>query len=342
MKERWFIDRVRITVEAGKGGDGLVHFHREKYRPRGGPDGGDGGRGGHVYLVGDPGLKTLLDFKYKHHFKAEDGRPGGPNNRTGRKGRDLLIRVPLGTVVYDDLENRVIGEILKPGQRLLVARGGRGGRGNARFATPTRRAPRIAEPGEPGEVRHLRLELKLLADIGLVGLPNAGKSTLLRALTGAEARVADYPFTTITPNLGLYQDETWRITLVDIPGLIEDAHKGRGMGVDFLRHIERTRGLVFVLDITQNPQEAYKILKREMAAYNPALLEKPRLVVLNKIDLVENPEAVKFQAEPGVPVYRVSALTGEGLEDLKGGLRKWASALRENPETNPGTSLSSS
>ncbi len=334
MKDKWFVDLVRITVEGGRGGDGMVHFHREKYRPRGGPDGGDGGDGGSVYLVADPGLKTLLDFKYKRHFKAEDGGRGGPNHQTGKKGKDLLIRVPLGTVVYDDLEDRVLGELVRPGQRLLVAKGGKGGRGNARFATPTRRAPRIAEPGTEGEVRHLRLELKLLADIGLIGFPNAGKTTLLKALTGSDAKVAPYPFTTLVPNLGMYRDEFFSVTLVDIPGIIEEAHAGKGMGLTFLRHIERTRGLVFVLDVSRpDPQQDYEILKQELASYDPALLEKPRVVVLNKMDLLPSPDAVKFEAESGVPVYRVSALTGEGIPELKGGLKQWYQSLiqAENP-----------
>lgn len=324
MRKRWFIDLVRITVEGGKGGDGVVHFHREKYRPRGGPDGGDGGDAGSVYLIGAPGLKTLLDFKFKRHFRAEDGKRGGPNFQTGKKGKDLFIKVPLGTVIYDDLEDKIIGEILYPNQKILVARGGKGGRGNARFATPTRRAPRIAEPGQPGEVRHLRLELKLIAQIGIVGFPNAGKTTLLKALTGAEAKIAEYPFTTITPNLGVYRDEQLSITVVDIPGIIEGAHEGHGMGLDFLRHIERTLGLMFVIDASrESPQNDYRALLSELKSYDLSLAKKPRIVVLNKIDLLESPDALKFEAEKNVQVYRVSALTGHGIEELRGGLLKW-------------------
>ncbi len=324
-----FVDVATIEVKGGKGGDGAVHFRREKFVPRGGPDGGDGGQGGSVYLVGDKSLKTLLDFKYRRLFRAEDGRPGGPSKRTGRSGKDVYIKVPLGTVVYDAETGEVIGEILEDGQKLLVARGGKGGRGNARFATPTQRVPRIAEKGEPGERRKLRLELKLIADVGIVGYPNAGKTTLLKALSGASGKIAPYPFTTLTPNLGMVQlPDFTRFAVVDIPGIIDGAHLGKGMGLAFLRHIERTRLLLFVLDITQEPEKAYKNLRKELYLYKSELLERPRIVVLNKIDLVENPDEIPFRPEEGekVEVYRVSALTGKGVDELMGGIIKW---LRE-------------
>ena len=283
-----------------------------------------------MYLVGDPNLMTLLDFKYKRIFKAENGRPGGPNNRKGRKGKDIFIRVPLGTVVYDDITGEVIGEITKPGQKLLVAKGGKGGRGNARFATPERRTPRIAEPGTEGEERWLRLELKLIGDVGLVGFPNAGKTTLLRALSGAKGKVAEYPFTTVVPNLGVLKTEDFlSFVLVDVPGIIEGAHLGRGMGLEFLRHIERTKLIIFVLDATDRPQDRYEKLKSELKAYNPELLQRPRIVVLNKWDLVKDENSVKFRAEDDVEVYKISALLGWGIRELRGGIERWLQRLKE-------------
>jgi len=332
MKKHTFVDVVTIKVRAGDGGRGMVHFLREKYRPRGGPDGGDGGDGGDVYLVGDPGLRTLLDFQDKREFQAENGQPGGTNRRKGQSGKDLEIRVPLGTVVYDHLTGEKLGEILQPGERIRVARGGRGGRGNARFATATRQTPRIAEPGEPGEERILRLELKLLADVALVGLPNVGKTTLLRALTGSQARVADYPFTTRVPNLGEARF-SWgeRLTVVDIPGLIRGAHRGKGMGLAFLRHIERTRLLLFVLDLAGDPAVDFLTLEEELRHFNPSLLERPRWVVLNKADQVEEETArtwaTRFTAM-GFPVFVVSARYHRGVEKLKEALHQW---LQENP-----------
>ncbi len=316
-----FVDLAKIRVRAGKGGDGIIHFRREKYVPKGGPDGGDGGPGGNVFLVGERSLKTLLDFKYKRIFEAEDGRDGGPSRRTGRKGRDVLIKVPLGTVVKDEITGEVLGEVTHHGQKLLVARGGRGGKGNARFATPTLRAPRIREKGEEGEERFLVLELKLIADVGLVGYPNAGKTTLLKALSGSSGKIAPYPFTTLTPNLGMVKDPDDTVfAVVDIPGIIEGAHRGKGLGLQFLRHIERTRLLLFVIDVTsEDPMKDYESLLEEIKLYKPEILEKPRIVALNKIDLVDNLDFKLNDTE----VYRVSALKGIGINELKGGIRKW-------------------
>ncbi|MGB4729561.1 MAG: GTPase ObgE, partial [Candidatus Hydrothermia bacterium] len=287
MKRSSFVDLVSIRVKAGKGGDGLVHFLREKFKPFGGPDGGDGGNGGNVYAVGEKSLKTLIDFKYRRVYEAENGKNGGPSNRSGKKGSDLLIKVPLGSVIYDEETGAVIGEITKHGEMLLLARGGKGGRGNARFATPTNRAPRIAETGTLGETKNLRIELKLIADVGIVGFPNSGKTTLLNALVGSNARVGDYPFTTLTPNLGVYHEETGqRFVVVDIPGIIEGAHTGKGLGLAFLRHIERTKVLVILIDATvPNPQDQHNKIISELSFYKKELLRKPRIVAINKIDV---------------------------------------------------------
>jgi len=319
MKET-FVDLVKIEVKAGDGGDGLVHFLREKFKPFGGPDGGDGGGGGNVYAIGDKSLKTLLDFKYKKYYEAEDGKEGGPNNRTGKRGRDLYIKVPLGSVIYDDSTGKIIGEILEDGQVLLLARGGKGGRGNARFATPTNRAPRIAEKGTKGEHKVLRIELKLLADVGIVGMPNSGKTTLLNALVGTHAKVGDYPFTTLTPNLGVFREEdTNKFVLVDIPGIIEDAHLGKGLGLTFLRHIERTKVLLLLLDVTQGDLKGqYEKIIKELREYKEELLEKPRLVAVNKIDLVQGVPPFDIREE----VYYISALKGIGLQELKKGIER--------------------
>ncbi len=326
-RKKFFVDLVRIEVQAGKGGDGMVHFRREKYVPRGGPDGGDGGRGGDVVLVGNPHLRTLLDYRYRRVVKAENGRPGGPGRRTGKKGKDVVLPVPLGTVVYDDDTGEYLGEITKPDDRLLVARGGKGGRGNARFATAENRAPRIAEKGELGERRRLRLELKLLGDVGIVGFPNAGKTTLLKSIAGVKAKVAPYPFTTLLPNLASVKlPDFEEFVMVDIPGIIEGAHAGRGMGLEFLRHIERCRLLLFVIDASvEDPERHYSLLKEELERYNPILLEKDRIVVLNKIDLLDEKQlrSLKFNVEDNVSLYKVSALTGEGVKDLFGGIQRW-------------------
>ena len=316
MKER-YIDLVSIRVVAGKGGDGLVHFRRERFVPRGGPDGGDGGDGGSVFLVGDARKWNLLDLTYDRVFSAGDGGRGKPKGMRGKKGRDVLVRVPLGTVATDETTGESLGEITEDGQRLLVAKGGKGGRGNARFATPMDRAPQRADKGTDGEERILRLELKSLGDVGIVGLPNAGKSSLLVALTRSRAAVGAYPFTTKRPNLGTLElgEIKGRFVLVDIPGIIEGASRGRGMGTAFLRHIERSRIILFLLDPTQGDvSEQYDLLVSEMRNHDTGLLEKESIVAVNKADLVPGP----FPEEiGGRRVFVISALTGEGLEKLK-------------------------
>lgn len=311
-----FIDRVKLFLRGGDGGHGAVAFRREKYVPRGGPAGGDGGDGGSVFLEGDAQLNTLLHLYHAPHHRAESGENGKGANQHGRKGRDVILRVPLGTVVRDAETGELLGEILRPGQRICVARGGRGGRGNAHFKTPTNRAPRYAEPGQPGQERVIWLDLKLLADVGLVGQPNAGKSTLLAALSAARPKIADYPFTTLSPVLGVVPYRDFRsFVMADIPGLIEGAHQGRGLGLDFLRHIERTRVLLFLIPATSpDPEAEYRMLLRELGAYKPELLDRPRLVAISKMDLVERaPEGVPRD----VPVCLISAVTGQGLEELK-------------------------
>jgi len=315
-----FVDLAKIYVKAGRGGDGMIHFRREKYVPRGGPDGGDGGKGGDIYLIGDRSLKTLLDFKYKRHYLAEDGKNGGPSQKTGRNGKNIYIRVPVGTVVYDEESGKIIGELLEHNQKLLVARGGKGGRGNARFATPENRAPRVREEGEPGEEKILRLELKLIADVGLIGFPNTGKSTLLNKIAGTSAKTAEYPFTTLTPNLGIYRDEIGpSFALVDVPGIIEGAHEGRGMGLDFLRHIERTKLLVILLDATsKNIRGDYNKLMNELKLYNENMVQKERIIAINKIDLVKDYPRLNVEED----VYYISALKGWGVDELMGGIRK--------------------
>lgn len=310
-----FVDRAEIEVASGRGGSGAISFRREKYVPKGGPDGGDGGRGGSVILEVDPNLWTLRDFKYQRRFRAEDGAKGQSKKMFGADGRDCLIRVPPGTLVYRAAEGGLLADLVEPGKRVVVAVGGRGGKGNARFATATMQSPRVAEKGEPGQHLTLRLELKLLADVGLVGFPNAGKSTLLSRLTDARPKVAGYPFTTLSPNLGVARADDYRtFTVADMPGLIEGAHQGRGLGLNFLRHIERTHLLVFIIDAAaKDPWHEYDVLRREMDYFNPALLKKPSLLVFNKIDIAGRRPA----ARKGQPASYISALDGEGVPQLK-------------------------
>jgi len=316
------IDEAEIEVQSGKGGDGMVHFRREKFVPRGGPDGGDGGRGGDVILFVQPSLNTLLAFRHTRRYVAEDGGHGGANNRHGRSADPLQIAVPPGTVVYDAVTGEVLGDLTLPGQQLVVCRGGRGGRGNTHFKSPVNQAPRIAERGEPGEARRLRLELKLIADVGIVGMPNAGKSTLLAALTNARPKIAPYPFTTTEPNLGVAQvDEETTIILADIPGLIEGASQGAGLGHEFLRHVQRTRLLIHLLDgLSEDPLADYAQINTELALFDPALREKPQIVALNKADLPEVQERwealrARFRKHK-VEVMLISALTRRGVREV--------------------------
>jgi len=320
-----FIDEVTITIVAGKGGNGCVSFRREKYVPRGGPDGGDGGEGGSVVLEASERKHSLLDFRYRNLFRAEPGRNGAGQNRHGRSGEDLVVGVPVGTVAKDPLTGEILSDLTEPGQRWIAAKGARGGKGNAHFTSSTHRTPRFAQEGQPGEERTLKLELKLIADVGLVGLPNAGKSTLISAVSAARPKIADYPFTTLTPNLGVVQyDDAPPFVMADVPGLIEGAHEGAGLGVRFLKHIERTRLLVHVIDLSRvlsdNPLEQFKQIEHELESYSEDLRKKPRIIVLNKTDLVKNgKDLAKIEQgyrELGLPILLVSALKREGLREL--------------------------
>ena len=311
-------DEATIHVRSGDGGAGLVHFRREKFVPRGGPSGGDGGHGGSVYLVVKPTLNTLIAFSRQSHFQAQHGAPGGPSNKTGRSADDLLIEVPPGTIVRDATTGALLADLTQPGQRVLVARGGRGGRGNARFATSTNQAPRIAEKGEPGEERTLHLELKLLADVGIVGAPNAGKSTLLAVISNARPKIADYPFTTLQPNLGVVVLDDRDLVFADIPGLIEGAHAGAGLGHEFLRHIQRTRVLVHLLDGTAaDPVADFHQINTELTLFDDALGTKPQIVALNKLDLPDVQQrwpAVRDEmTRLGYEVMAISATTGQNV-----------------------------
>jgi len=317
-----FIDEAEIIAQSGKGGNGAVHFRREKYVPHGGPDGGDGGRGGNVILLVDSHLNTLYAFRHQTRFKASDGKNGAKQNMTGASAEDLIVPVPAGTVVFDAQSERVLGDLLDPDQQLVIAHGGRGGRGNARFSTSRNQVPRIAEKGEPGELLKIRMELKLIADIGIVGVPNAGKSTFLSVVTNAKPKIADYPFTTLEPNLGVAElDADNTLVLADIPGLIEGAHQGIGLGHSFLRHIQRTRVLIHLLDgLAEDPVVDYGQINSELALFDPALERKPQVVVLNKMDLPDVSDrwpTVKSElAERGVTAQAISAITGEGVREL--------------------------
>lgn len=320
----FFVDEARIYVEGGRGGDGAVSFRREKFVPKGGPDGGDGGRGGDVYLEASPDLYTLLDLTYQVRYRAQDGGRGEGNNRRGKDGRDLVIKVPCGTVVKDD-EGRELADLVVPGDRALVARGGRGGRGNASFKSSVRQSPRVAERGGRGQARWIRLELKILADVGLLGLPNAGKSSLLAAMSNASPKIGDYPFTTLSPNLGvLVADEGRRLVVADLPGLIEGASEGKGLGLRFLRHAERTKLLVQVLDVSKGDLEEVwrdlEVVREEVRSYREDMLRKVSLVVGNKVDLLPDRTICELLAKRlldlGLRFVPTSAVTGEGVDDL--------------------------
>jgi len=324
-----FVDEIDIFVKGGDGGAGCVSFRREKYVPRGGPDGGDGGDGGSVWLEADPALTTLLDYHYKRHYHAERGQHGEGGNRHGRSGGDLLLRVPIGTLVTDRDTGEPLGDLTAPGQRVLAIRGPRGGRGNARFATSTNRAPRRADLGRPGPERWLHLELKLLADVGVIGFPNAGKSTLVSRLSAAKPRIADYPFTTLEPTLGIVRVDTERtFVIADLPGLIPGAALGKGLGHQFLRHTERTRLLLHMLDLDpqtgRDPIDDFHVINGELAAYSPELARRPQLVVANKSDLPEaaprRDKIEQYCAANDLRLFVISAATGAGLVDLVRGI----------------------
>jgi GTP-binding protein len=331
-----FVDRAVIDVTAGTGGSGSEAFRREKYVAEGGPSGGDGGRGGHVILEVDPQLSTLLDFSYQRQYRAERGAHGDRSNRTGRDGADMVLRVPPGTVAKDQETGELLGEMLEPGERLIVARGGRGGRGNARFATSTNQAPTKWEPGGEGEHRMLELELKLIADVGLVGEPNAGKSTFLATVSDARPRIADYPFTTLQPNLGVVKLADFRtFAVADIPGIIEGAHEGKGLGLQFLRHVERTRTLALLVPLdSPDPQAEYDLLRRELASHSKALAKIPHCLVLTKSDLLGPDDAVPAIVAPDAwATFAVSAVARQGLQPLLEAL--WARTREVIREENP-------
>ena len=322
-----FVDEVDIHVTAGSGGNGCLSFRREKYVPRGGPDGGDGGAGGSVYITAVPTKNTLIDFRYHPEFKAGRGRHGQGSNRTGQAADDLDIHVPIGTLVFQRVgsESTLLADLAHEGQRVLIARGGRGGRGNAQFVSSTNRAPRRTEPGQAGEERSLHLELKLLADVGLVGFPNAGKSTLISRISAARPKIANYPFTTLTPNLGVVSlSDDRSFVVADVPGLIKGAHEGHGLGDRFLRHVERTKVLVHLVDVSsesgRDPIEDFDTIREELRQFDPAVAAKPHIVAASKIDALDDPsrlDALRRHVKTlGLPIFAISGVTGEGLDDL--------------------------
>jgi GTPase len=317
-----FIDYAEIEVTAGKGGDGVVTFRREKYVPKGGPSGGNGGKGGSIILKTDPNLFTLLDFRYKKKYKAQNGEPGGNSRKDGKSGKDVVIKIPVGTIVKDAETGKLIFDLNQPDQEVILAEGGKGGKGNSNFATPTNQAPRKAEPGKEGKSLNVILELKLIADVGLVGFPNAGKSTLISKISAAKPKIADYPFTTLTPNLGIVKYKDYKsFTVADIPGIIEGAHEGKGLGLKFLKHIERTRILLFLIDITsENFQKDYDILFNELKSYSKKLAEKKKIVSLSKTDLAGDLDLKKIVKKKlknsDSPILVFSSATGQGVPEL--------------------------
>ena len=333
-----FIDEARILVSSGRGGDGVVHFRHEKYVPRGGPDGGDGGKGGDVIIAVRQGLGTLAHLRHNAHYRAKDGRNGQGQDKTGRSGDEVVIEVPPGTLVLDASDDSLLEDLVGSEQRLQVCRGGRGGRGNARYATSRNQAPRMAERGEPGQERRLKLELRLLADVGIVGVPNAGKSTLLAAVSNARPKVADYPFTTLEPSLGVVElDDGTTLVLADIPGLIEGAHRGAGLGAGFLRHVTRTRGLIHLIDgSAADPLADFSQINAEMALFNPGLADKPQVLAINKVDLPEVGQRLQSLtnafAELGYKPYAISALAQTGLRQLLTAAYDAVSQVQTRPE----------
>ncbi|GAE25912.1 GTP-binding protein Obg [Halalkalibacter wakoensis JCM 9140] len=332
-----FVDKVKVYVKGGDGGNGQVSYRREKYVPDGGPAGGDGGRGASVVFEVEEGLRTLMDFRYKRHFKASRGEHGRPKNQHGKNAEDMIVKVPPGTTVVDDATGQIIADLTEHGQKAVIAKGGRGGRGNTRFATPVNPAPDIAENGEPGQERDVVLELKVLADVGLVGFPSVGKSTLLSVVSAARPKIADYHFTTITPNLGVVETEDNRsFVMADLPGLIEGAHEGVGLGHQFLRHIERTRVIVHVIDMSalegRDPYEDLLMINEELKQYNLRLMERPQIIVANKMDMPESEENLKVfkeKVKDEYPIFPISAITKKGLRDL---LITVADKIEETPE----------
>lgn len=316
-----FVDEVRVHVQAGNGGNGSVAFRREKFVPNGGPAGGDGGHGGDIVFQVDTGLNTLVDFRHQRHFRAEDGEPGGNNRRHGADGADIIVRVPPGTVVTTD-DDELVADLTEPGQSVVVARGGRGGKGNVHFVSSTHRAPKVAERGSPGEAKWLKLELNLLADVGLVGLPNAGKSTLISRVSAARPKIADYPFTTLVPHLGVVEGFGAPFVIADVPGLIEGAHTGAGLGDTFLRHLRRTRLLLHLVDASPSPDgdvvRDWQIIQHELAAFSPDLAQRPVMVVATKADVPGSDERAAALASHLQParVYRISSVSGEGVAEL--------------------------
>jgi len=316
-----FIDQATISVKSGKGGNGIISFRHEKFIPKGGPDGGNGGNGGSVLIRADRHLTTLMDFRYKRNYAARNGEHGMGSNKTGKSASDVIIRVPVGTVIRDGETGELLADLVSDHDEIRVASGGKGGKGNAEFATSTNQAPRKATPGTPGEERTIDLELKLLADVGLVGFPNAGKSTLIARISAAKPKIADYPFTTLIPNLGIvrYREEK-SFVVADMPGLIEGAHSGKGLGIQFLRHIERTRVLVLLIEsTTADPRNEYDILINELRSFSPAMLKKPQVVALSKIDLAESAlmkSLSKISFGGGIPKVCISSVTGEGIPEL--------------------------
>lgn len=332
-----FIDKVKIYLKAGNGGNGAVSFHREKYVAEGGPDGGDGGLGGSIYFVADPALNTLLKFRYAQHFKAPDGENGAKKRCSGKSGEQLIITVPCGTVVKDAESGKVIADIFYPEKKVLILSGGKGGRGNARFATPTRQAPSFSEQGIKTEQHAVVLELKTIADVGLIGFPNVGKSTVLSVISAAKPKIADYHFTTLSPNLGMVKHYDESFVVADIPGLIEGAGEGAGLGHEFLRHIERVRLIVHIVDVSEregrNPAEDYRKIRNELEVYSKELTNRPEILVANKIDIQENEEIITaLEKEAGKKAIRISAATNSGIDEM---VNEIAKALRELPQIIP-------
>lgn len=331
-----FIDEAVIEIKAGNGGDGAVTFRREKYVPKGGPSGGNGGRGGNVIIKAAGNLYTLLDFKYKTKYKAADGLPGGSSLKDGKSGKDVIINVPIGTIVKEFNSGKILADLDKEGEYITAAKGGKGGKGNSNFATPTNQAPRFAEKGKSGESKKILLELKLIADVGIVGFPNAGKSTLISAISSAKPKIADYPFTTLEPNLGIvYYKDYKSFTVADIPGIIEGAHSGKGLGLQFLKHIERTKVLLFLIEaVSASIEKDYKILLNELNQYSTKLADRKRIVALSKCDLLTKNQIAKLNpvkfAKSNIPIIKISSVSGMGIQKLLDELWKMLSAEIKN------------